>query len=45
MNAARLLALLGEKGDIPAYLNSIVEIRSQVLFIKENNRLSLGIII
>lgn len=45
MNAARLLALLGEKGDIPTYLNSIVEIRSQVLFIKENNRLSLGIII
>ena len=45
MNAARLLELLGGKGDIPTYLNSIVEIRSQVLFIKENNRLSLGIII
>ncbi len=45
MTAARLLERIGEKGDVAAYMTGITNIRSWAGFIKENNRMTLGIII
>ena len=45
MNAARLLVRIGTEGDVAAYMTGITNIRSWVGFIRENNRLTLGIII
>lgn len=45
MNAARLLVRIGTEGDVTAYMTGITSIRSWVGFIRENNCLTLGIII
>lgn len=45
MNAARLLVRIGTEGDVAAYMTGITNIRSWVGFIRENNRLTFGIII
>lgn len=45
MNAARLLVRIGTEGDVTAYMTGITNIRSWVGFIRENNRLTIGIIV
>lgn len=45
MNAARLLVRIGTEGDVAAYMTGITNIRSWVGFIRENNRLTFGIVI
>lgn len=45
MNAARLLVRMGTDGDVTSYMTGITNIRSWVGFIRENNRLTAGIII